>query len=114
MVDEIKQSGDENHEIYPSGDEIYPSGYSVCQCQSSPGFNTSILRHSGIWGVTNEALLNKVQVKKPKIPFNENDGTSCIKVNKYSIAVCNFTNLREHSGRYLYHLYLQTNGKSTL
>jgi hypothetical protein len=33
-----------------------------CQCQSrnSPGFETSILRDSGIWGAAEEAVLNNV------------------------------------------------------
>jgi hypothetical protein len=35
------------------------------QCQSfiSPGLNPGILRHSGIWGAANEAVLNKVLYK---------------------------------------------------
>jgi hypothetical protein len=37
-----------------------------CQCQSrnSPGFDSSILRHSGIWGAADEAVLNIVHRKK--------------------------------------------------
>jgi hypothetical protein len=51
---------------------------SDCQCRSrnSAGSNPSNLRHSGIWGAADEAVLNKVQVcsfhnlnKKPSIPF---------------------------------------------
>jgi len=45
---------------------------SGCQCQScnSPGFDPSILRHSGIWGAAYEELLNNVHKKKKvqKIP----------------------------------------------
>ncbi len=39
---------------------------SDCQCRSrnSPGLNPSILRHSGIWGASDEAVLNKVHIKK--------------------------------------------------
>ncbi len=36
---------------------------SDCQCRSrnSPGFDPSILRHSGIWGAADEAVLKSVQ-----------------------------------------------------
>jgi hypothetical protein len=36
-----------------------------CQCQSrnSPGFDPSILRHNGIWGAADEAMLNKAHAK---------------------------------------------------
>ncbi len=42
---------------------------SDCQCHSrnSPGFDHSILRHSGIFGAADEAVLNKVCIKKSKI-----------------------------------------------
>jgi hypothetical protein len=43
---------------------------SGCQCWScnSPGFDLSILRHSGIWGAADESVLNKVKEEKnPKI-----------------------------------------------
>jgi hypothetical protein len=41
---------------------------SDCQCRScnSPGFYPSILRHSGIWGAEDEAVLNTVHRKKIK------------------------------------------------
>ncbi len=41
---------------------------SDCQWRShnSPGFYPSILRHSGIWGVADEELLNTVHRKKSK------------------------------------------------
>ncbi len=41
-------------------------GASGCQCQSrnSPGFDPSILRHSGIWGAADDAVLNNVHKKK--------------------------------------------------
>ncbi len=46
---------------------------SDCQCQSRniPGFDPSILRLNGIWGVADEAVFNTVQREKnPKnIPF---------------------------------------------
>ncbi len=46
---------------------------SGCLCQScdSRGFNPSILRHSGIWGASDEAVLNKVMKRKKekKSPF---------------------------------------------
>ncbi len=39
---------------------------SDCQCTScnGPGFNTSIRRHSGIWGAADEAVLNTVRKNK--------------------------------------------------
>ncbi len=39
-----------------------------CNCYSgiSPRFDLSILRHSGIWGTADEAVLNKVHEKKIK------------------------------------------------
>jgi hypothetical protein len=45
-----------------------------CQCQShnSPGFDPSILRHSGILGAADEAVLNNVH-KKIKIKTFKND-----------------------------------------
>ncbi len=41
---------------------------SDCQCRrrNSPGFDSSILRHSGIWGAADEAVLNTVHRKNPK------------------------------------------------
>ncbi len=45
---------------------------SDCQCRShnSPGFNPSILRHSGIWGAANETVLDKVgYIKNPSLGF---------------------------------------------
>ncbi len=43
---------------------------SACQCQSrnSSGFDPNILRHSGIWGAVDEALLKTVHLKNPKNP----------------------------------------------
>ncbi len=39
---------------------------SDCQCRSckSPGFDPSILRHRGIWGAADEAMLNTVHRRK--------------------------------------------------
>ncbi len=41
---------------------------SDCQCWSrnSPGFDPSILRHSGIWGAADDAVLNTVHREKNK------------------------------------------------
>ncbi len=39
------------------------------QCRNSPGFDPSILRHSGIWGAADEAVLNCVHEKKKKNPL---------------------------------------------
>jgi hypothetical protein len=41
---------------------------SDCQIRSriSPGFDPSILRHSGIWRAADEAVLNKVHLKQTK------------------------------------------------
>jgi hypothetical protein len=43
---------------------------SDCQCQNrnSPVFDPSILRHSGIWGAADEAVLNKEHKKLKKSP----------------------------------------------
>ncbi len=43
---------------------------SGCQCQShnSPGFDASILRHSGIWGAADEAVLKNVHKKIQSLP----------------------------------------------
>jgi hypothetical protein len=43
---------------------------SGCQCTSCNGlgFDASIRRHSGIWGVADEAVLNTVRKKIKKIP----------------------------------------------
>ncbi len=38
------------------------------QCRNSPGFDTSILRHSGISGAADESVLNIVHNKNPKNP----------------------------------------------
>jgi hypothetical protein len=45
---------------------------SECQYQSrnSPGFDPTILRHSGIWGAADVAVLNKVHLKISEIPVN--------------------------------------------
>jgi len=42
-----------------------------CQCRShnSPGFDPSILWHGGIWGATDEAVLNTIHRKSQKIPL---------------------------------------------
>ncbi len=36
-------------------------------CNNSPGFDPSILRHSGIRGVADEAVLNKILYKSKKL-----------------------------------------------
>ncbi len=43
---------------------------SDCQCRSrnSPGLDPSILRHSGIWGVADEAVMKKAHKKSKKSP----------------------------------------------
>jgi len=47
-----------------------------------PGFDPSILRHSGIWGATDEAVLNIEHKKNPsKFPIDTHDGASA----KFSI-----------------------------
>ncbi len=38
-----------------------------------PGFDPSILRHSGIWGASDETVLNKVRKKSEKIPWKIKD-----------------------------------------
>ncbi len=40
--------------------------WSMMRSSSSPGFNPSILRHSGSWGAADDAVLNKVHEKKKK------------------------------------------------
>ncbi len=42
---------------------------SQCRSRNCPGFYTSILRHSRIWGVADEAVLNIVHKKIKKIPL---------------------------------------------
>jgi hypothetical protein len=37
---------------------------SQCRSRNCPGFDPSILRHSGIWGATDEAVLNIVRIKQ--------------------------------------------------
>ncbi len=53
-----------------------------CQCRSrnSPGFDPSILRHSGIWGVADEAVLNTVHIKEKiqKSPCNSRNNNARI------------------------------------
>jgi len=48
-----------------SGLEVRAYG---CQCQgrNNPGFDTSILRRSGIWGAADEAVLSNVHKNKNK------------------------------------------------
>jgi hypothetical protein len=47
---------------------------SQCRSHNCPGFNPSILRHSGIRGAADEAVLNIIHKKKflKKSPFNFN------------------------------------------
>jgi len=40
-----------------------------CQSRNSPGFIPCILQHGWIWGAADEAVLNIVHKKSPKIPF---------------------------------------------
>ena len=40
---------------------------SQCRSRNCPGFDLSVLRHSGIWGAADEAVMNKVHAKNPKI-----------------------------------------------
>ncbi len=54
-----------------SGREVRASD-NQCRSRNFPGFDPSILRHSGIWGATDEAVLNKVLKKIPpflKVPY---------------------------------------------
>ncbi len=51
---------------------------SQCRSRNCPGFDPSILRHSGILGAADEAVLNTVQKKKKsqkKSPFKNVEGT---------------------------------------
>jgi hypothetical protein len=43
---------------------------SQCRSRNCPGFDTSILRHSEIWGAADEAVLNKVLTEKTEIAIN--------------------------------------------
>jgi hypothetical protein len=59
--------GKGGHKVSLTGScKIVFCAYSGCQCQSrnSPGFDPSILRHSGIRGVADEAALKNVHKKK--------------------------------------------------
>ncbi len=50
----------------------------IAEVPNSPGFDPSILRHSGIWGAADEAVLNTVYKKNPKNPpVNETDQKAC-------------------------------------
>ncbi len=42
---------------------------SNCRSRNSPGFDPSILRHSGIWGAADEAVLNTLHRKNIKNPL---------------------------------------------
>ncbi len=71
--------------------EIYPSVYCLehlainanCQRRNSSGFDHSILRHSGIWGAADEAVLNNVHKKKK----SKNPPFKCCTINP-SIIEC--------------------------
>jgi hypothetical protein len=56
-----------------SGRALWCSNFTICDLGSktsrnSPGFDPSILRHSGIWGAADEAVLIKVHQKTQKSP----------------------------------------------
>ncbi len=82
---------------------------SDCQCPSrnSPGFDPGILRHRGIWGAADEAVLNKEFTKKilkiPLLTISDTGAFFCSfgilwKKNVYRLELsdpnCNFSNLR--------------------
>ncbi len=51
--------------------QVVRASDSQCRSRNCPGFDPSILRHSGIWGAKDEAVLNIVHKKKnpKKSPF---------------------------------------------
>ncbi len=62
--------------------QIFFSG-GQCQCRNSSDFDPNILRHSGIWGTTDEAVLNILHKKKKfqKSPLKLNfSGTKSVRV----------------------------------
>ncbi len=60
VVDEIQPS------LWTRSNQVVRASDSQCQSRNCPGFDPSILRHSGIRGPADEAVLNKVQ-KNSKI-----------------------------------------------
>ncbi len=69
--DRYSSCGPVNRDRYSSlmkTDEIYSrviiASDSQCRSRSCPGFDPSILRHSGIWGAADEAVMNSVHKKK--------------------------------------------------
>jgi hypothetical protein len=72
---------------------------SDCQCRSrnSPGFNPSILRHRGIWGAADEAVLNTVHRRRKKI--QQNPPVNSFSVSNYILYLSNnrhYVLLRTH------------------
>ncbi len=47
--------------------QVVRASDSQCRSRNCPGFDPSILRHSGIWGAADEAVLNIVPKQKKKI-----------------------------------------------
>ena len=48
---------------------LFVNKYAANAKVASPGFNPSILRHSGIWRAADEVVLNKVLSKPNESPF---------------------------------------------
>jgi hypothetical protein len=65
MVDDIEPS------LWMRSSGMFRTPDSQCWSYNCPGFDTSILRHSGIWEVANEAVLNKVLKKSTKKSFRD-------------------------------------------
>ncbi len=51
---------------------------SQCQSRSCPGFDPSILRHSGIWGAADDTVLNKVLENSKKSPWKKRDSNTSL------------------------------------
>jgi hypothetical protein len=74
---------------------------SDCQCRSrnSPGFDPSILRHSGIWGAADETVLNTVQKKIEKNPpLLDLESMHSISDENYDLRKCTHRRIPDHWG----------------
>ncbi len=85
MFQSIFQPGPNYHSHSPPGikwmwmksSRVVRASDSQCRSRNCPGFDPSILRHSGIWGAADEAVLNIVR-KKPPPPKKKNLTTNIL------------------------------------
>ncbi len=76
--------------LWMRSSQVVRASDSQCRSRNCPGFDPSILRHSGIWGAADEIVLNIVHKKRknPKYP------PFVMPVNKRSFSIC-FQNLSQ-------------------